>query len=189
MNLKCRCKRWLRGSFCLTVERCGWQEALCLDVVFNTYSKLSHFLFTLEYIVELSGDHRPSYSSIKYKYKAVRWLTDSPPALFLLAGMPFASDAVWKPSLQFSRKMKEKRSACRASPPQAQCRRICFVFPPHSPFLFFSTSPLPICRNRYKLSGVWRSKLSSVRGASWFSQLLFCCCLHLWACSRRNTKE
>lgn len=51
----------------------------------------------------------------------------------LLAGMPSASDGVWKSSPQFGRKMKESRSACRASPPQAACRIICFVF---------STSPL-----------------------------------------------
>lgn len=74
----------------------------------------------------------------------------------LLAGMPSASDGVWKSSPQFGRRMKESRSACRASPPQASCLRICFVFPPHSSSLFFCESfASPVCRNRYKLSGVW----------------------------------
>lgn len=82
-----------------------------------------------------------------------------------------------KSSRQFGGEIKASRSACRAFPPRASCRRVCFVF---STSLLFrsssaSPSPPPVCRNRYKLSGVCRCRISKPSwksGASCFTELL-----------------
>lgn len=136
------------------------------------------------YLVVLSGDPQAFLQSQVINIKLYAqpdeplriafWLTTPPPGVFPVSrGCPLLLTAFEKTFSSVRQEDEGEPVRLQSLSASGIMSENLFCFFHLTPLLSFSASPspLPICRNRYKLSGVWWcriSKLSWKSGALWF---------------------